>query len=219
VTKRVLFFLCIVLAVGGGSSAAAAGSQTLFYEARLKSSSFGNMGTRRMWIKGNLMRWEACTKDFKLILIKNGQGVFLLHPWKKSAGKYPPGSNRENPRSYLPGPTGSSQSFLASVKATQCGREKVGSTMCEVYSYTDQASARKCKLWLSRTNGKPIKLVLKGDLRKKDTITAMYTKFEPGAKVSDSLFELPKGCVVRAMPAPEAAPNKAVRKPSNTSAG
>lgn len=218
-TKRVLFFLCIVLAVGSGSIAATAGSQSLFYEAKLKSSSFGDMGIRRMWIKGNCMRWEACTKNFKLTSIKNGQGVFLLHPWKKSAGKYPPGSNRENPQTYLPGPTGSSKWFLTSVKATRCGQEKVGSTMCDVYSYTDQASARKCKLWLSKSSGSPVKLVLIGDRKKVDTITATYTKFQLGVKVDDSRFELPKGCVVKTMPAPEAAPNKAVRKPSNTSAG
>jgi outer membrane lipoprotein-sorting protein len=218
VTKRVLFFLCIVLAAGSRPGAAAGGTQTLFYEAKLKSSSFGDMGVRKMWLKGSLMRWEACTKNLKLTCIKNSQGVFLLHPFRKSAGKYPPGSNRENPRAFLPGPTGPSATFLASVKASRCGREKVGPTMCDVYSYHDQTSARDCKLWLSTASGKPVKLVLKGDRKKLDTITATYSRFEMGGQVDNSLFELPKGCVITAMPGSEAAPIKADGK-QHTSAG
>jgi outer membrane lipoprotein-sorting protein len=219
VTRTVLFFLSIVLALGSGSGAQKATNQTLFYEAKLVSSSFGDLGIRRMWIKGNCMRWEACSKDLKMTLIKNGQGVFLLHPWKKSAGKYPPGSNREKPGTYLPGPSGSPKAFLAGVKAVRCGSEKVGKESCEVYSYTDSQTARKCKLWLCAASGKPVKLVLMGEHGKADTITATYTKFEPGAKVDDSLFRLPKGCQVRTMPERQAVPDKAAGKPDNASAG
>jgi hypothetical protein len=34
-----------------------------------------------------------------------------------------------------------------------------------------------------------------------DKLTAAYTKFEVGGKVSDTLFELPKGYAIRPMPA------------------
>lgn len=218
-TKRVLFFLCIVSMVGGWAGANAATVPTMFYEARLKSSSFGDMGTRKMWIKGGLMRWESSQKDFKLTLIKNGQGVFLLHPWRNSAGKYPAGSNRDNPRALLPGPTGSPSTFLASVKAKQCGREKVGKDTCVIHSYTDPYSKRNCKLWVSNRTGKPVKLVLKGEKGKLDTITATYTRFEPGAKVNDSLFSLPVGCQVKTMPAQKAGPDEAARKTGKARAG
>jgi hypothetical protein len=122
---------------------------------------------------------------------------------QKVLGKYPKESNRNNPRVYLPGPTGSPKVFLAQVKAAKRGREAVGGQTCDVYSYTDPVSGRKCRLWVSVKSGKPVKLVLEGERKRNDTVVAMYTKFVLGANVRDSLFELPKGYTIRPMPRPK----------------
>lgn len=209
VTRLVLFFLGVILMATSGGLSAAPAEQTLFYEAKLKSSSFGDMGTRRMWIKNDCMRWESMTKQLKMVVIKNSEGVFLLHPWKKAAGKYPAGTTRDNPSTFLPGPIGPTNTFLADVKATRSGGEKVGKEMCDIYTYQAPCDKRVCKLWVSKTSGKPVKLVVAGERRKTDTITAVYTKFEPGARIIDSQFRLPNGYSVRMIPIDKAADKKA----------
>jgi len=186
----------------------------------MKSLSFGNMGTKRMYIKGGNMRWETKAAYLPLTVIKNKQGTFLVSPSKKMAAKYPPGSNRSNPRIYLPGPLGSPKAFLKEVRAVKQGREKVERDTCDVYSYYDPATDRHCRLWISVRSGKPVKLVLQGAKKMKDAIVATYTKFVVGGPVPDSLFELPKGYAVRQMPQPkltsdQQAPSTNAREPAS----
>ena len=69
-----------------------------------------------------------------------------------------------------------------------------------VYNYTEPASRANCRLWIGAKSGKPVQLLIKGRHGKTDTITVAYTKFEIGAKISNSLFELPKGYAIRPMP-------------------
>jgi len=216
--SRLPYLLCATVSLGTASLAAASKPQTLQYEVKMKSLSFGDMGTRRMYIKGEKMRWEGKTADLPILVIKNSEGAFLIHPWQKIAAKYPASSNRNNPRAYIPGPTGSPKAFLAQLKAVRCGREKVERQTCDVYSYYEPATDRHCKLWLGVKSGKPVRLVLQGINKRKDTIVATYTKFILGGPAPDSLFQLPKGYAVRPMPEPkltseQQAPRTGAREP------
>lgn len=206
--KWVLFFLCAALSLGVASWAQSPGQQGLFYEVKLKSENLGDMGTRKMWIKGNNMRWEADSANLPLKLIKNKQGVFMIHPWNKVAAQYSDKSNRSNPKACLPGPTGSPQVFLKAVKAVKGKQQTVNNQLCDVYSYTEPTTSRKCRIWIGAKSGKPVKLVMDGVKGKMDTVTATYVKFDANAKVSDSLFELPKGYAIRPMPAQRQASSK-----------
>lgn len=173
------------------------------------------MGTREVWLKGSSMRCNMNSAKLPITVIKNGQGVFLIHPWQKIAGKYPAGTPRGNPTALLPGPLGSTKTFLARVKAKKTGSEKVGKQLCEVYSYTEPTTKRFCKLWVDAKSRKPVKLWMKGKHKTVDTMVATYTAFEEGVKVSDSLFQLPKGYEIRPMPNQRLASGTA-KKQSNT---
>jgi outer membrane lipoprotein-sorting protein len=179
---------------------------TLHYKVKLKSEGFGDMGIREMWIKGSNMRCSMKSARLPITVIKNSQGVFLVHSWNKVAGKYPPGTPRGNPTALLPGPNGSPKAFLAKVKATkQTKQETVEKQLCNVYSYTEPTTKRQCKLWVNAKSGKPVKLWMKGKHKTVGTVTATYLAYEEGVKVSDSLFQLPKGYAVRPMPKRELA--------------
>lgn len=173
---------------------------TVHYEVKLHSAAFGNSGVRKMWIKGNNMRWEGKTQRLPMCVIKNAHGTFLVHPWNKIAAKYPEGSLRGNPKAVFPGPTGSIKVFLKTVKAEKSGTEIIGMQKCTIYDFMDSITKRTCRIWIGNKSGKPMQLLMKGKRAKADTITATYTKYEVGGKVSDSLFELPKGYAVRPMP-------------------
>ncbi len=198
--KRFILLISAVIGLGIMSCAEAAVPATLHYKIKLKSESFGDMGTREVWIKGKDMRCDMKSARLPITVIKNSQGVFLIHPWQKIAGKYPAGTPRGNPTALLPGPTGSTKVFLSHVKAKKLANEKVGKQLCEVYSYTEPTTKRFCKLWVDAKSRKPVKLWMKGKHKTVDTMVATYTVFEEGVKVSDSLFELPKGYEIRPMP-------------------
>ena len=217
--KTTLLVLCGIVSVGATWGASAPQPRTLHYELEVKSASFGNMGARKMWIKGDNMRWEAKTDRFSLKLIKNKQGVFLIHPWNKYAARYPDGSSRGNPRVLFPGPTGPIRDFLAEVKATKHGIQKTRNEQCNVYNYTDPFTRHQAKMWVSAKSGKPVQLLLKGERGKADTITAAYTKFELGGNAPDSLFELPKGYAIRPMPARKLASKTAAERPKDRKSG
>lgn len=209
--KATLLFLCGIVAVGAGPAAKAAQPASVHYELKLKSEAFGNMGARKMWIKGNNIRFEAKSAKLPLVLIKNGEGVFLVHPWAKIAAKYPAGSDRGNPKTLFPGPTGPISVFLKKVNAKKHGTETVSKQRCDVYTYADPVAKRNSRIWVNAKTGKPVQLVLTGVNHKVDTITATYTLYEPGASVSDTLFQLPKGYKVR--PMPESKLTSKARKP------
>lgn len=216
--KRFILLLSVFLGLGIMSSLEAAVPATLHYKIRLKSEGYGDMGTREMWLKGNNMRLEMNSANLPITLIKNDQGIFLVHAWNKIAGKYPSGSPRGNPNALLPGPNCSPKTFLSSVKAKQTATEKVGKQTWRVYSYVEPTTKRSCKLWLDSKTGKPVKLWMQGKHKVVGTVTATYSAFEEGVKVSDSLFKLPKGYAVRPMPKLEAGPTL-VKKTSTVKPG
>lgn len=204
-TRRFLLLISVFLGLGILSRAEATVPATIHYKVRLKSEGFGDMGCREVWLKGSNMRCDMKSARLPLTVIKNGDGVFLVHAWDKIAGKYPPGTSRGNPTALLPGPNCSPKAFLASVKATKLAKsESIGKQLCKVYSYTEPTTKRVCKLWMDAKSGKPVKLWMKGQHKVVGTVTATYSTFEEGVKVSDSLFRLPKGYVVRPMPKREA---------------
>ena len=217
--KSILLFLSAVFSLGTASWATSPKPYTMHYEVQLKSESFGNMGVRKLWVKGNKMRWEQKSARLPIQVVKNDKGVFLIHPWNKVAAKYPEGSPRGNPRALLPGPTGSPKAFLKQVKAVKHGRETINNKPCDMYSYTDTVTKRKCKLWVGVRSGKPVQLYMKGEQAKQDTITATYTTYEQGANVSDKLFELPKGYEIRPMPDRKLTSKAASKKPNKRKSG
>ena len=198
--KSILLLLAAVLSLGAESWANAPKPITVHYEAKLSSGCFGDMGIRKMWIKGDRMRFEyKC--NLPLTLIRNSSGVFLIHPWQKIAVRYPKSWDRGNPNRYLPGPNGPVSEFLAAVKAKKQGRQTIDNQLCQVYSYTEPTTGRNCRLCVGLKSGTPVRLTLLGVKHKADTVTASYSRFELGTKMSDSLFDLPKGYAIRSMPA------------------
>ena len=163
------------------------------------------MGTRKMTIKGEFFAWDANSPGLPLKFVKNKDGEFLIRPNKKVIGKYPAGTNRQSPYTFLPGPNGDVKSFLADQKAKAAGTEKIKGKSYKIYTYTEEQSGWKCKLWLDAKTTQPYKLILTG-AKKTDQITAVYSSFKVGVPVSDSLFELPKGYAVRSMPVQVAKP-------------
>lgn len=208
----ILISLCAAALVGTVTWAQAPKPNTLHYKIKVKSESFGDMGTREMWVKGDKMRWYYISAGLPLRIIKNQQGVFLIHPWNKTAAKYPAGSSRGNPSVLFPGPTTSPAAYLKSVKAVKGKRELLNKQPCDVYSYTEPVSKRACKLWVDPKNGAPVKLSIKGEAKKLDSLTATYEKFTVGAAVPDSLFELPKGYKIRPMPEPKQTSGKITKQ-------
>lgn len=209
--KAALLFLCGIVSVGAGPAVKAAKPASVHYELTLKSLAFGNMGTRKMWIKGNNMRFESKSARLPLVLIRNDEGVFLVHPWAKMVAKYPAGSDRGNPKAMFPGPSGPMSVFVKKVNAKKHGTETVSRQRCDLYIYTDPITKRESRIWVNAKTGKPVQLLLKGVKGKVDTITATYTVYEPGAKVADTMFQLPKGYKVR--PMPESKLTSKARKP------
>lgn len=217
---NIILLLCAVAVVGSAASAGLAVPATLHYKVKMQSASFGkDAGTREIWIKGDKMRCEIYGGKLRVTVLKNSQGVFLLHPWNKIAGKYPDGSPRGNPRTLLPGPTGSPKTFLGKMNARKLGKQQVGKQLCEVYSYTEPTTKRFCKLWVDVRTGKPVKLWMQGKHRVMDELTATYLYYEEGTTISDSIFELPRDYAVRPMPKREVASRPPVRQPNNRKTG
>lgn len=206
--RSILFLICAIFSLGTVTTAQNNKPYTLHYEVTMKSANFGNMGTRKLWIKGNYMRWDYQSGKLPLTLIKNKDGVFLIHPWNKVAAKYPESSNRGNPKALLPGPTGSPKAFVKAMNAKAKGQKTVNNQKCDVYTYTDPITKLACELWVSVDGGKPVQLLIKGSKGKADTITATYTKYQEGAAVSDSQFQIPKGYAVKPMPEKKLTSNK-----------
>ncbi len=204
--RDILLLLCAVVFIGTAVNAGESSPTGLHYKVKMKSASFGkDAGTREIWLKGDKMRCEIYGGKLRVTVIKNSQGVFLLHPWNKVAGKYTDDSPRGNVRTLLPGPTGSTKAFLSKIKAKKLSGEKVGKQFCEVYSYTEPTTKRHCKLWVDKKTSKPVRLWMQGKHKVMDELTATYVRYDDGTKISDSLFEVPKGYVVRPMPKRELA--------------
>jgi outer membrane lipoprotein-sorting protein len=218
-TKCGLFLICAVVSLGAAAGMQSPTSRTLHYEARFKSASFGDLGIRKMWIKGSNMRWESKDSRLDLRIVKNGQGVFMIPPFQKIWAQYPKGTNRENPMILLPGPVGPPRDFLKAVKAVARGRETVNKQPCSVYTYTEPTTMRDCRIWIDAKSGKPVKLVVKGIRGKADTITATYTHFVLGASIPDSLFEMPKGYAVKPMPVHKLSSDTSIPKQNSIRSG
>lgn len=203
----------LVCGIVSGSMAMAAQQPTqpmqVHYELKLKSGAFGDMGVRKMWIKGNEMRWESKSARLKLVLIKNKDGVFLVHPWKKIAAKYPDGTNRADPLQVFPGPVGPVQTFLKSIGAIKHGTEKAAGQKCTVYTYKAPGSKRSVTLWVNANSGKPVRLRLDGVKGKVDTITAAYTRYDLASGAGSAGFQVPGGYKIMPMPKMSPTSNKA----------
>jgi len=219
IKKSGLFLICAVLSIGAAAGREASQPRTVHYEVKLKSASFGDMGIRKMWIKGSNMRWESKSAQLLVRIVKNKQGVFMIPHWPKIWAKYPKGTNRQNPMVLLPGPIGRPRDFLKSMKAVGRGRETVNKQPCSVYTYTEPTTKRDCRIWISASSGKPVKLVVKGVEGKASTVIATYTQFVVGVSVPDSLFEMPKGYVEKTMPAKKLASHSVKRKPNSAKSG
>jgi hypothetical protein len=122
-------------------------------------------------------------------------------------GKYPPGSNRNSPTAFLPGPVGDVKTFLSKNKAKKIADEKVGKKLCHTYSYVEKETGRGCKLSVIPKTLSPVKLVVLGK-KAADNVTSTYLSYKTGVPVADSVFELPKGAKIRPMPSRAASSKK-----------
>lgn len=171
---------------------------TVVYEVKMKSAQ-GDMGARIMHMKGSDFAWEYDSAGLKMRLIRNKDGAFLIHPQNRYIGKYPAGSDRESPMSFLPGPIGDVKAFLANVKAEKAREETIDENTCDVYKYNEPVSGWKCELSVDQKSMKPVKLIMKG-IKAEQDITANYVSYKTGEDIPDSYFVLPKDVPIRPMP-------------------
>lgn len=196
--RRRFIIPAVVLAAICCSQSQAKPIDTVVYEVKL-SSSIGNMGTRKMYRKGNHFVWETDSAGLKIKFIKNKDGAFMIHPKGRFIAKYPAGTNRESPMTFLPGPAGDVKEFLAKVKAKKEGEETVDKTLCDIYTYTEPETTWKCRLWVEQKRLAPVKMQMTGE-KKADTIDVTYLSYRTGAVIAESRFELPEGVEIRPMP-------------------
>lgn len=199
--KRVIAIGALVATVAcSGQAFAQKKPDTLIYHVKMKSS-YGDEGTRDMFIKGTYFRLDYHSAGMESTALKNKDGAFLIPSTRRQIGKYPPGSNRENPMSYIPGPQGDVKEFIKQQGAKKVAAEKVAKKPCDVYSYTDKSSQGSCKLYVNPKTGQPVQVTFAMKMKNKvfhRTIT--YVSYKRGVDVPDSKFELPKGIVVVPMP-------------------
>ncbi len=209
--SRIIGVLVTVLAVLAPAHSIAKKADTLYYEVKMKSEQ-GDMGTRKMYMKGSRFAWEYDSAGLTVTVIKTEDGVTMIWPEKKRGWKYPKGSTRESPMSYLPGPAGDVKQFLAKNKAQKDGAEKIGKKDCLIYTYKEEVSKWKCKLWVEKKTLNPVKLVMMG-AKPSDATTVTYVKYQRGAEVADSRFKVPKDITVHESKLHEnSAPSKAKGK-------
>ncbi len=188
----------ILIALCSGQSQAKPKIDTVVYEVRM-SSPHGNMGTRKMYRRGEHFIWDADSAGLKVKFIKNKDGAFMIHPKERFAAKYPAGSNRESPMTFLPGPAGDVKEFLEANEAKKEGQETINKKVCDIYTYTEKETKWKCKLWVEQDKLTPVKMVMKG-AKETDVIEVTYLSYKLGAVIASSRFELPKGIEIRPMP-------------------
>ncbi|MFQ3548564.1 MAG: hypothetical protein SNJ70_02280 [Armatimonadota bacterium] len=169
-----------------------------YYKVNLKSS-LGDMGTREMYMKDSHFNWLTDSAGLKINLIKNNDGVFMIHPKQRFIAKYPKGSNRGNHLILLPGPIGDVNVFLQTMKANKVGEETVDKKKCTIYKYDESESGWKCKLWVDTKNLKPVKMLMEA-VKSENNITVTYEKYDACAKISDDKFKPPKGIPIKDMP-------------------
>lgn len=196
-----LSMMAIMVGMCCGQSFAKPKIDTVVYEVKL-SSPQGDMGTRKMYRRGSHFLWEYESAGLKMKFIRNKDGAFMIHPTGRYAGKYPAGSNRENPLTFLPGPQGDVKEFLGKQKAERVGEEKIGNAMCDMYSYTEQESGWKCKLWVNKKDNAPVKMMMTG-AKKTDVVDVTYQSYKTGVVVAESRFSLPKDIEIRDVPEPK----------------
>ena len=217
--KSVILLMCATLSLGVAAEAKTPKPYCMHYEATMKSASFGNMGTRKLWIKGDRLRFESYAGKLPLRLVKNKQGLFLINPFKKVAAKYPPNSLRGNPMTLLPGPAGPPMGFLKSVNAVRHGQKMVNKQLCKIYDYTEPTTKLRCELSISARSNKPVQLIIKGRHKAQDTVTVTYTKFEEDSEIADALFELPKGYPITSMPNLDLTSKKVIQQHNSKRSG
>ena len=202
----ILAFVAAVSVMSPARSLCDQKPRTLYYEVKLTCPS-GNLGMRKMYVKGDCFAWVSETKGIlkPITLIKNKDGAFLIDPKGRWAGQYPKGSDRESPMVFLPGPTGDVKTFLTLQKAVKSGKEKVVAyghktpKLCDIYSYKEKTTGHTCKLWVDQKTTLPVKLVIL-TARRSDERTATYVAYKPGYPVDDSVFVVSDKLMVRPMP-------------------
>ena len=197
-TKLCSFSLLLVFIALIAVPLLAAGPGSLVCEMTLESKNFGKMGGAKLWIKGDNYRYEKLATWYTITLVKNADGVFLIHPEQRWAGKYAKGSDRERIENLVMGPVGDLAAYLKKVTARKVGNEAVDEVKCAIYKW--DAPKTTYKMWVNEKKNVPAKLMRIGLGDKADTITVAYQKYESGAAVDDSQFVLPKDIPIRDMP-------------------
>ncbi len=173
---------------------------TLYYQVKVKSG-LGNEGTRDMYVKGANFRFDYDCGDaksgtrVKSTAIRNKDGAFLLPSSGRQIGKYPAGSSRYIPTSYIPGPCGDVKAFLKSQNAKKVTPVKVGAIKCDAYTYKDKTSNTDCKLLVNPKTQTPAQLLISNPVKGGKTFhrTVSYVTYKRGVSIPDSKFEIPKG--------------------------
>ena len=78
---RIIGVFVIVLAILAPAHSVAKKPDTLYYEVKMKSEQ-GNMGTRKMYMKGSRFAWEYESAGLKVTVIKTEDGVTMIWPEK-----------------------------------------------------------------------------------------------------------------------------------------
>jgi hypothetical protein len=203
----------VVVAAPAASTAKAkpsAGVQTFACEWGVKSSAYGFVDTSKIWMKGTKLRMEKKTgAGLRVLLLRNGKGVYQINQAVNSGHKWPKDWERELPQqiNLIGGPQGDPKLFLKQVKAKRTGQESYSGRPAEIWSYTlggGKAPKQSFRLWLATPGGQPLKLETRMPNPRGGTnaVAIDYKSYRWGMNLPDELFELPRGAKVVDLGAP-----------------
>jgi hypothetical protein len=175
-------------------------AETFACEWGVRSSAYGFVDTTKLWMKGPKVRLEKKTgAGLRIMLLRNGKGVFQLNQATNDGHKWPKEWEREMPQqiNLIGGPQGDPQKFLALVKAKRVKQESFNGRPADVWAYTMGSKKHKqsFRLWIAKSGGQPLKMETRipnprGGV---NVVGVEYKVYRWGMTLADSLFEVPKG--------------------------
>jgi len=157
-----------------------------YYSCQVSMTSGGTTQNMNEWIKtGNpsKLRMETTAAGQSTVIIYDGQNYYTYMPAANIAYQM---SAAETPNNNLTG----NISSLPQTNPVLVGSDTVNGMACTVYQYTVQGVS--AKVWIWNQYGLPAQMVL-------DTTTIVYSNYSFSA-IADSMFQLPSGVTVTAMP-------------------
>jgi hypothetical protein len=158
-----------------------------YYYCEVNMTSGADTSNMKEWIKtGNpaKMRMEVAAVGQTTDIIYDGQNYYMYMPAANMAYQMSVASAQQYTSN------SGNTSSLSQYNPVLIGPDTVNGMACTVYQYTVQGISTK--VWIWNQYGLPVKMV-------SDTTTIVYSNYSFSA-IADSMFQLPSGVTVTAMP-------------------